>query len=430
MINHVTAAGSSHVYELVAAAVGDEEPLAQCPPSAKHSGVLGVWSEYRTPLLVAAFVVGTALWLWLTFPCLFGCADASDGPLTCTTLSSPFNASFGCLFSYAHATCSNRSENVVRPRYDDVYTAITERVSPYRRWSVNDRTYYRPRGLPLCGTAEEVRLAVKLGQRVEGERGSYFVPHGCALRWLSSEDICALFSRFAYVQFLGDSLTRHMTQGLFALLSMDLLYGALPRLSPQLPLYERCQCDGQFSENLDCRTFGWDHMFALDDYRKYGVCSTAHDWRFQYGEGSDFQWLCTTYDPRPRFVFLQGGTHTKTSASATVEKFIAPALSSLRQRVEQRCGGPIYVVWSGVGVQNRALDVKYPMQSRELAAVFNDETREYLQRANVSVLSLDFWNLTLDAETSDGFHGLTDVNMMKALALLNVMQHVDTMTPY
>jgi hypothetical protein len=45
---------------------------------------------------------------------------------------------------------------------------------------------------------------------------------------------------------------------------------------------------------------------------------------------------------------------------------------------------------------------------------------EYLSSLPMNVTEWHVWNLTKDAQTSDGFHFLSDVNIMKAFLLLHV----------
>ena len=84
------------------------------------------------------------------------------------------------------------------------------------------------------------------------------------------------------------------------------------------------------------------------------------------------------------------------------------------------------VVWTAYQSQSRKLDRRYPLQSRERALAFNRymETRlKGLEHLNHTPTIVDWWNLTRDAQTSDGFHYLTDVNLIKVNHLAHVLRY-------
>lgn len=77
-------------------------------------------------------------------------------------------------------------------------------------------------------------------------------------------------------------------------------------------------------------------------------------------------------------------------------------------------------IWSGLNAQDDVLDITYPHQSRQSAIIFNNVTKTYvMNRYNME--SLNFVNMTTHASVSDGYHYLSDVNVMKAVYLLNMI---------
>lgn len=76
------------------------------------------------------------------------------------------------------------------------------------------------------------------------------------------------------------------------------------------------------------------------------------------------------------------------------------------------------LVWLGMTAQHRMLDKVYEHQSLENATLFNDEIRQSFHSVGlipgVEVLIMDWYNMTKNAQTSDGLHHLTDVNLAKA----------------
>ena len=229
----------------------------------------------------------------------------------------------------------------------------------------------------------------------------------------------------------GDSLTRHMTQALFMLLTDDLRYGALPRFSGhRQPMFDHCQCDGQFSEHLVCRDYNQQSMYQLNDPRAYGVCTrqlqstTSPLFAFTWSDsiwslGADFCFA----DPRPRLVLLQGGAHFG-SKPERFRGFLDEQMARI-VNVSLACPHRLvwHAVWLGQSAQRRQLDKQYIWQTRENARSFNAEVAVHML-SKYGVRMLDTWNVTVEAASSDGFHWLSDVNLVKAMAVVHYMQDV------
>jgi hypothetical protein len=101
-----------------------------------------------------------------------------------------------------------------------------------------------------------------------------------------------------------------------------------------------------------------------------------------------------------------------------VDEFFVPYMN---HPVIQNCSkaGKLKVVWMSFHAQSRQLDAKYPTQSRESTAAANLEIKQLLvERGYGHVPILDMMNLTTDAQTSDGYHFLSDVNLHKAYSVL------------
>ena len=74
--------------------------------------------------------------------------------------------------------------------------------------------------------------------------------------------------------------------------------------------------------------------------------------------------------------------------------------------------------------QSLGLDDKYPHQSRESAYSFNEHIIAYLQEKPFPIYILDQHNLTMDAQTSDGFHYLSDVNLLKVYFIIHLSTQI------
>ena len=79
-----------------------------------------------------------------------------------------------------------------------------------------------------------------------------------------------------------------------------------------------------------------------------------------------------------------------------------------------------HVLWVGLGAQARQLDAVYSNQAREATQKFNKVVFDYVT-SKYQLPYLDVWELTKDAQTSDGFHYLTDVNLVKAQYVVSFM---------
>jgi hypothetical protein len=335
--------------------------------------------------------------------------------------------------------CSQRENNVVLQRdYLRKNFASFEIQRPYSvtkntmtKFHQHDGTHRR-----TCHSLKDMVSAVQFGSRrwedpelelnatsLEKERHpSYFVPDHCDLPPMSSFHMCDTLSRYQHVINMGDSLNRHLHQGLFIGLRHDYISGGIQ--TTHLPTYEQCKCDGQFSEHSVCRKN--DGLFyKMESSRQLGICSQQPPFSMLLSEGQylddGIPWHeidCNSSDYRGLLLVLGGGVHfglNLTSVMTATKHIFEHA--QLQDCVDR---GKSHVIWTGFGAQSRSLDPKYPHQSREAAEVFNHGMSEYLSSLTMNVTELHFWNLTKDAQTSDGMHFLSDVNIMKAFLLLQV----------
>jgi hypothetical protein len=239
--------------------------------------------------------------------------------------------------------------------------------------------------------------------------------------FFSPDKACEVASKYSYVHFIGDSLSRHWLQGFQMLLRGDLVMGGLPLLKNS-NLRQLCRCDGQFSEHAACRVS--EKFFKVDNPWDHGMCYASNRFSYSFTNSRGnlrLNPLCSN-DSRPRLFILQGGAHFKSNASTTIGTVIDPAMDIINKNAaECNYTYPVRIVWSGLNTQDSALDTKYPHQSKENAILFNDATEKYvINRYNVE--SLNFINMTTHAYVSDGYHYLSEVNIMKAIYLLNVME--------
>jgi hypothetical protein len=227
------------------------------------------------------------------------------------------------------AICSNQENNVVLRRRDG---SNIDNKAEGRTWSLQTSdilllaTRQPGEKRHWCLTTTQVKSAIALPIRSQP----------CLLRWYTQTQICELFQKYAVILWHGDSLTRHMSQGLFMLWTADFRFGAYLR-NPKFiddVHFDSCGCDGQFSENLRCRTENSPNNLAILDARSIGLCTNLHRFkspRFYYGYGlyDESRFTLCSNDTRLRFIFLQGGTHYDTNSSATIVEYLQPTLLKL-----------------------------------------------------------------------------------------------------
>mmetsp|Transcript_380 Transcript_380/g.683 ORF Transcript_380/g.683 Transcript_380/m.683 type:complete len:130 (+) Transcript_380:955-1344(+) len=90
--------------------------------------------------------------------------------------------------------------------------------------------------------------------------------------------------------------------------------------------------------------------------------------------------------------------------------------------IECACLGKLRFIWNSMHYQTKEMDAIWPHQSGENAIEFNENIHQSFIDAGLvpgqDVLVLDWWNMTKDAQSSDGLHSLSDVNLAKAAQIL------------
>lgn len=71
--------------------------------------------------------------------------------------------------------------------------------------------------------------------------------------------------------------------------------------------------------------------------------------------------------------------------------------------------------------RSRENDKRYPWQSRESVRTFNSELARRVHAVLPKAIVLDTLALATEAQTSDGLHFLTDVNLARAAILLRAL---------
>ena len=328
------------------------------------------------------------------------------------------------------------------------------------------------RPLPPCTSLDDYLSAIKLGTRIwpnsqhaikealpfnksianiHDTEPSIFIPFDCFVPSLPPPPAktCDVLNRYNQVIFHGDSLTRHLRQAIYMSISGDFIKGSVH--PPKIKSSNVCTCDGQFSERKDCRRYipyfeevlpiqpreippgmiGMEKPLCHDSTFLYGKTEMA-PWLPKRGEvdpGESIDWEnvnCEDTNYRGILLVLGGGLHWALNATETFASVVQPVVSNPKYQ-QCACLGKVRLVWTAMNVQSTVLDKDRPHQSRENAIIFNEETKEAFMSIGLipgeDVVILDWWNLTADAQYSDGLHYLSDVNLAKAAQILYLAEH-------
>ena len=194
---------------------------------------------------------------------------------------------------------------------------------------------------------------------VAEEHPSYFVPKGCDIPFLSPNELCTTLDKYSQILVVGDSLSRHMMQGLMMMLKGDLVSGAIE--SSVRDSYA-CTCDGQFSENEVCWENNTDHFVGFTP-KDLGLCPdlpesnqvkiVAHGSRDRVVSQLD----CTASDYRGGVVVIQGGPHFGMDADWTLGDLIGRIKENIMFKACHR-SNKVRVIWIAFGAQSRKNDAK------------------------------------------------------------------------
>ena len=316
--------------------------------------------------------------------------------------------------------------NIVMQRHDNIGVEL-----PLQRpWTINKNTYYQNPSYDYCSNIEDLLLSLKKGSRYfenkNSTQNSYFKPELCNIRWFSANESCNIMNKFAHVFMIGNSLQRHQSQSLTMLLSNDWEHGSLPGYGPGTEVYEKCHCDGQFSEHLTCRPHSLKYKIPIGKNRicPLGTFKLEYDLMFNDCDGCDH---CDK-DSRPRFFNFVHGSSLEEHPDTIINIIHSLILQTKHQfRSKRNCKSknkiPIHFLYSGLTTQARFMDSKYPNQTREKSREFNKIISEAISGfpASYNINVMDFMSLTEDSETSDGYHFLSDVNMLRSMYFLNYL---------
>lgn len=350
------------------------------------------------------------------------------------------------LHRFSHS-CGRK--NIVKSRVDG-YMFLN--MSESREWSLKSDFMHSFLGLhsnhshvPICETLQDIIESSKYSL----EPSNHSNQRPCIIKWLSRESICHVMSKYRNILILGDSLSRHFASAMLMILSEDFQYGGVIHNVPGFNytnLQKYCTCDGIFSEFDMCRQYLRPVELSPADIMKNKYCVLypagrkvkthiyIDDSLLNYSSFNFSDLFCGP-ERTLRFIMIQGGSHYSFAADqyTPVVRVLMERLTQSITACEYNITDLIRVVYSGVPMVHPSVVEKFPFESDESVLQFTRDMTHFFHDKYPYVIILDFLNLTRDANrggrNSDGFHQLSDTNMIKMMTVFNVM-HAMANTSY
>mmetsp|Transcript_16459 Transcript_16459/g.27507 ORF Transcript_16459/g.27507 Transcript_16459/m.27507 type:complete len:430 (-) Transcript_16459:91-1380(-) len=288
-----------------------------------------------------------------------------------------------------------------------------------------------------CTTVEDVAL---LFAELVGDESLVSGRQRCRLLWFDPLSYCSLFAKFAGVFIEGDSITRHMMQGLHMIGSQNWLNGAYPCRSASIQR-ENCHCDKQFSEIWACRSrCDYNKEKLLGEYirercqrTKLGNLQTNI---FSYNLRNNlvrYARTCESLDGKLYVFTIQGSGHYATDPLRIINELLKFDIATVESWF-RHCPEQLLIIYTGATVSSTKLQEEYPQQRIDKIEAFNVQVKAWLADNHPRVVFLDPFNVTRVAmsppagspRSSDGYHFLSDFNILFANTLLNLMHTFST----
>jgi hypothetical protein len=102
----------------------------------------------------------------------------------------------------------------------------------------------------------------------------------------------------------------------------------------------------------------------------------------------------------------------------TVLKIFKVSIEGL-QKYAKRCNAQALIMVTGCHAQSKVLDARFPHQAWDNAQKINEKIQNILPPG---VVFMDYFKMSKLAQTSDGYHYLSNINLEKADAMLRVLE--------
>jgi hypothetical protein len=296
-------------------------------------------------------------------------------------------------------------------------------------------------------TPSGVLTAARTGYRDEID-SPFRVAVDCGLRWMTAEEACDVLESANFLYLRGDSLTRHLAQSIFAILSGNITAGlnAGTYAKAVYTLIETSDADavvcarpgycgdayndghwnGPYSTNYTqlnreyCRLHSAAHfydVFTLDELRRRlpKFCPKWKKYHLCYGCDS------SQIPQEKGFVYLAGGLHSTSFGPAAVEEHFITPLSSFPSTYRHICG-----LMHAPGINKQVKFLKNFGPAATIA--YNEMVASRTCLAPGDAL-FDPYYVTIGATSFDGQHYLAEPNFILAQLLLATIEAMLN-TPY
>ena len=263
----------------------------------------------------------------------------------------------------------------------------------------------------------------------------------CSLRWYKAHEACAQVRHSArFLIFVGDSLTRHIVQALYTVLTGNFRYGGMQWWAMSADHLPQCECDGGYHDRVTASEPGSPikicllHTMASFAGPQSAICPTWQKNFIFYGTNDNIGYSLETFKPdiletqleraaaeyADRALIILGiGLHTDLDSRVVFPRFHQKVIDA----------AALY----GNGVQVLCLTVHMPQankpepytvtQGPKAIREWNEQLTSFCRNAGADIL--DSTALTKNATSYDGTHYAASVNTVLAQALLNYLADLD-----
>lgn len=270
---------------------------------------------------------------------------------------------------------------------------------------------------------QELSSAMRTGAGEVRSANSTFAINTCAVRWFDAWEVCDMFeSRDIVLITVGDSLVRHLTNGLYVCATGSAVHGSVMWWHWNMSQVERqsCVCTTAFQDKsvFRCRSFNIAYAYAslTGDYRL--VCPNWTRWRIiyleipieppgQYYDNVVQAVLRTRTAHATTIAFMAQGGHYNMNISKAAVSFSNFANVSAK-----------YAVRTIFGTIHSSDDARKPLgQHMHRTLPLNEAVRSMATEMGAAMFETQ--SFTLNATSFDGTHYDQHINVPLAQVLLN-----------
>ncbi|KAJ8607347.1 hypothetical protein MRB53_040365 [Persea americana] len=295
---------------------------------------------------------------------------------------------------------------------------------------------------PLCPDRASVLAAMSGGGRAGYD--TPYIPRGCDMRWYTSEEVCEILSRFSHIFFMGDSIMRLVNNAFYILLREDIGLGAIAGwdFKPVKNWYittktvRECMCNAQFENGACSHLAISNYEYAIGNTStslvcKAGTLDLSYHALIQQPLSEDdltamTHTVSSTRPPKPYVFLYHHGFWNNMDLPAT-EKWIDEIDGALRQHLpwlrSKNAFFPRLFLSANAAGPNKPPE--WVWTQGNVALMKREKELESVTAVRRMEL-LGLYNMSVQARIPDGTHADMKTNLIKAMMVLNWLDHLDT----